>query len=478
MRTFGQALGDLIRSKREGVFTQLELALEAYDDETKVRRIVELETGRIARPQQKTIQPIIDTLNITQEEIEACRKQPTLDQEAMDAISLSRALLEQLARRFDHDQPDARVSELEEYLRTKADEWSEFRIKIEEVRGMENQLANILTEAEVLISKGEFGEVESILSDSEELQDERILMEVRSKSRLREMRGLAALLANDRELAVLHFEKSATVFRDIDRVLEAESRYHYASELRSFGYRYRDVSVLRSAGRALVRNLKLWSLLEDREGWCRSALALAGVRWRLAHFGHPQNSVKHLGRASIIYDRVLEICSATKFPDVYVTALCDSANLLRESMPEQSDQQRLSNLAACLERQQMALALVSKENNARAWGILKHNIGCTHISLARIRNSNADVVLDLERAISSLESSFDVRDEEENFQYWLASCRSLSEALISLAHVSKASVRDECLRRARALLTDAIQKTSPSEHPNQRAELDEQYERL
>jgi len=59
-RTFGEAFGQMIREKRgqEGL-TQKELAIKAFDDESKVRRIIELENGTVRRPQIKTVDPLV-----------------------------------------------------------------------------------------------------------------------------------------------------------------------------------------------------------------------------------------------------------------------------------------------------------------------------------------------------------------------------------------------------------------------------------
>jgi ribosome-binding protein aMBF1 (putative translation factor) len=64
-RTFGQAFGELVRTKRgqEGL-TQKELAIQAFDDESKVRRINDLETGAVNRPHAKTVDALVVALAI------------------------------------------------------------------------------------------------------------------------------------------------------------------------------------------------------------------------------------------------------------------------------------------------------------------------------------------------------------------------------------------------------------------------------
>lgn len=67
---FGQAFGQLIRSKRgiEGL-TQQALAVAAFGDERFKTRISELENGKVGKPQTKTIDALVVALNISDDEL-------------------------------------------------------------------------------------------------------------------------------------------------------------------------------------------------------------------------------------------------------------------------------------------------------------------------------------------------------------------------------------------------------------------------
>ncbi|GAK34627.1 hypothetical protein JCM17846_28720 [Iodidimonas nitroreducens] len=69
---FGQAFGQLIRSKRgiEGM-TQQALAVAAFGDEGGKTRISELENGKVSKPQTKTIDALVVALNISDDELNA-----------------------------------------------------------------------------------------------------------------------------------------------------------------------------------------------------------------------------------------------------------------------------------------------------------------------------------------------------------------------------------------------------------------------
>lgn len=62
-------------------------------------------------------------------------------------------------------------------------------------------------------------------------------------------------------------------------------------------------------------------------------------------------------------------------------------------------------------------------------------------------------------------------------QYWIASRRSLGEALIEKSTGQSGDEAVRSLERARTLLTEAASKISRTEHPHQWAELHKQLAR-
>jgi transcriptional regulator with XRE-family HTH domain len=102
MVSFGARFGNLIREKRgvEG-WSQDDLALKS--DLTKAR-ISDLETGKVANPQARTIDALCVALNISREERDACR--------VIDGPRLPPRLLENLALRFGLSNPVASEDEL------------------------------------------------------------------------------------------------------------------------------------------------------------------------------------------------------------------------------------------------------------------------------------------------------------------------------------------------------------------------------
>ena len=104
-------------------------------------------------------------------------------------------------------------------------------------------------------------------------------------------------------------------------------------------------------------------------------------------------------------------------------------------------------------------------------GILQHNLGCSYIDLSNTRAEEFKSAGDIENAIRHLELSFEVRDPENSLQYWVASCRSLGEALLNTSTYSITKDAGDYVRRASEVLKGAAAKISLSEHPHQWTEI-------
>lgn len=205
-RTFGMALGELIYQKRKKHgLTQVQLAEDAFGTSAKTRRVSELESGLVANPHPKTIDPIIAVLSISQAELEECAKQTNFapDQELDRAYRESRNLIEAVARQFEHSNPNATLAELDEFLRAKAREWNELRNRIELIETTDETLSNLKIAATNALSDGNFDEADQLLLKAEEVQQQdQTLRQLRKHAELRITRGDINLLKGDGENAL------------------------------------------------------------------------------------------------------------------------------------------------------------------------------------------------------------------------------------------------------------------------------------
>jgi hypothetical protein len=105
------------------------------------------------------------------------------------------------------------------------------------------------------------------------------------------------------------------------------------------------------------------------------------------------------------------------------------------------------------------------------------HIGLSYIRLFKLQLDPLSALDIIERAIDHIQSSFEVRDPETELQYWVASCRSLGEALIEKARCQTGDEGADSLRLGQTVLTGAVSKISEREHPHQWAELQAQLTR-
>lgn len=468
MDRFGVLFGRLVREKR-GIEGLSQDGLAEKSGLTKAR-ISDIETGKIANPQARTVDALCVALNISREERAACH--------ATSVPSLPPRLLEKLARHFGRDMPDATEEELEAFLMTKAEEFREMRERLKKLAETEDRISELINAANAALGEGDFGTADDLLKEAEAVQlQSSTIVALKKQAQLRIERGNAALMNGDVAAAAGHFERSSRFFSGVDAALEADNRHDCATLLRYYGYRYKSHEALYAARTALQQNLSNWQKEIDTEKWCQTKNALGGVSVRLSQFDVPENAMSHLANAKGHYEDVRALCSEDFIPKIFATASVDLANVYSARRLAKSDDEYEKNLQLALSLQLSALRFISKTNDPRSWGILQHNLGCSYICLSNARTDEAKSMADIENAIHHLELSFEVRNPEDSLQYWVASCRSLGEALLNMSTYSIAKDATQYVRRASQVLHGAAARISASEHPHQRAEIQDQLAR-
>jgi tetratricopeptide (TPR) repeat protein len=325
-KTFGQAFGALIREKRgqEGL-TQRQLAIKAFDDESKLRRIIDLENGLVSRPQIKTIDPLIAYFNITRDEIEQCRSKGLFSSNEQSEIGLSRLLMENLSTRFEHDNPDAPDDELIAHLKGKAEELKLLKRRLSEIEGSTSALNNQIRSANEALESGRFDEADEILAAAEELQQEnRTLKEIGTQSDIRFARGDAALFRGEAKRAFEHYVRAASYFTSF-AVEEAARRYERAAGQIYEVERRRRTPDLEYAVQLSTRALDLTPERGHSAAWVMRKYHLALV----------QQTAARISKGSILlYDAAIENArEAIKFAgdDLHASDLADCMVVLGNS---------------------------------------------------------------------------------------------------------------------------------------------------
>ena len=466
--SFGVLFGRLVREKR-GIEGLSQDGLAGRADLTKAR-ISDLETGKIDNPHAATVDAICVALNISRDERSACYGGARTD--------LPPRLLENLALRFGCDHPNSSEAELEAFLCNKADEFRDMQARLAKIVSADGRVAELAAAAAQALGEGDIRVADQRLAEAEAVQlESTTLAALDRQCELRFARGHAALLDGDVATATAHWEAAANYFHYLDRDVEAERRFAYCDDLRAYGYRYRSAPALEAAIGALQANLAIWTKPAHLKNWCRATIALGGAYWRLSQFDDQVRYFEHIGAAIACDEAVRETCSDTTLPYYYAISGGNLASILLERKLADSDAAYLRNLERSVGLQLSALRALSKVDYPLEWGIFQHNIGLSYIRLFKLQLDPPSALDIIERAIDHIQSSFEVRDPENELQYWIASCRSLGEALIEKARCQTDVESADSLRLAQIVLTEAVSKAPEREHPHQWAELQEQLAR-
>ncbi len=223
-KSFGKLLGALIKQKRmaQGL-TQLQLSEDAYGTGNRVRRISELETGSVANPHPKTVDPIISVLAITEEEIEECAKAAggQIEDDLSRAYLEASNLIEALLYRFDHNNPEASLLEVDEFLKAKATEWRQLQKKIQQFEASDERVETLKRDAMAALNDGDFLSATKFLSEAEEFQLEKeVLKNVSKLVELRVLKAQVDLFAGDKDQAVKKFIEAASSYAPFDKEAE------------------------------------------------------------------------------------------------------------------------------------------------------------------------------------------------------------------------------------------------------------------
>jgi transcriptional regulator with XRE-family HTH domain len=458
MVRFGVLFGRLVREKRgiEG------LSLDDLAEKSAVTkaRISDIENGKVANPQAKTVDALCVALNISREERGACHSAPTSD--------LPSLLLRKLAQHFGRDMPEATEEELEAFLMAKASEFRQMRTRLERLAETEGRVSELIRAANAALGEGDFATADSLLEGAEAVQlHSTTSIALKKQAELRIERGNAALVSGNVAMAAAHFEQSCRYFSGIDIEMEANNRHECATLLRYYAYRYKNSEALYQARTALQQNLGIWRQEIHKAKWCETKNALGGVSWRLSDFDMTENAISHLADAKAHYEDVRACCSDDLLPKEFAMACYLLAAVYADRRLSKSNADYAINLQLALSLQLSALRHFSKTDDPREWGVVHHNLGLHYLNISDVRIDAAKSVTDVANAIHHVELSFEVRNPDDSLQYWVASCRTLGEALLKMATYSSAEDRNKHVQRALDVLNGAAASISPSEHPLQ-----------
>lgn len=477
VQTFGQALGELILQKRRSLgLTQIQLSEDAYNTSAKTRRISELESGLVANPHPKTIDPIIAALKISEAEIEACAKQAAKRQDGdLDrAYREARNLIDAVARQFEHSQPDASMAELDDFLRAKAAEWAALRDRIAGIETSEAALSTLKEDAAAALAEGRFDEVDALLEQAEErYQNERTLAEIRKYASIRIARGDNSLLRGDPENALLHYRSAVEFFRPFDEkemisVINEIAHRNYEGAKRSIKPTF-FVSAALLEILIGIEKVKSSPRLFG-EGCFRLGLVL-----RNDYLTSRSDLARDLLDRAIAFSRqAVDYSGKMGEPFQAASSSISLANCLmdRAKLAVGTEGSDISEVISLLESTRILLREDVRAQELRAHAC--NSLGAAYL-LSRRVDANVNSAVALECALSAFKESLKVSEEYTDAENWGAAKANIGRVLADLANDAKFDDYKVQFMRIRAIseLQSAAETVPMVAFPHQAADIHE-----
>jgi len=439
--SFGAAIGKLILQRRKALgLTQAQAAEDAFGSSAKVRRISELEGGLVANPHPRTLDPLIVALKITEEQVEECAKRTsaTPDPALDNAYREARNLIEAIAWQFEHTNPNASLSELDEFLRARALEWSDLRKRIRDIDLADQDMAELKATAVRALDQADFDEADRTLARAEDLQLTRLTLgEVRKLAELRVSRGDVALMAGRRTEATEHYISAARYLEPFSEI-EACDLLHVLAEKMYETDRRSIRPVFKSAVTLLRRVLDYSCVIFDASLSSKTYYRLSLIYRNAAMQVNGSDSLDLLHKAVesarlalLSADSIEEENDENLFHNASINialgnALFDRARLLNQIDQIDEAISIFSRLKSKLPANSNLIELVAHVSNCFAAALM------TRVSIL----GDKAIEPDFDEVISSYEEAVSHAERCQNYEIWGAAHANMGQALAVRADIT------------------------------------------
>ncbi len=438
--TFGARFGLLIRQKREDEgITAGELARRVWDDEARRSRISDLENGKVNRPQAKTIEALTNYFDFSADEIEACRRQPPQKPTTAN-IDLPQELLENLALRFGHDNPDAPAPELTTFLKEKAKDYRVLQQRLEELTKQDDRLSNLLSAIKAAMDAGKFDEADDRLADAENIQlEHNTLVEVRKQANLRIQRAQTALFKGDADKAAQFFTEAAGYFTPFETNEDAKTLRVAWEALYEHGLRYGGTGLKRAIDLARAGadlhdargDLFNWAIVQNDLG-----LSLQNQAGRV----EGKAVAKLLAQAITAYEAALTVHTKSDNPINWAMTQNNLGNALQNQAERVEGKAGMELLAKAVAAYEAALTVRTKADHPVGWATIQNNLATALEIQGKRIGGEAGAKL-LAKAVAAYEAALTVRTKVDHPVDWAGTQNNLG-----LAYEAKAYLDPETSR--------------------------------
>ena len=465
MNTFGEAIGALIKHKRIlGGFTQLELALEAYEKTSKVRRIVELENGQVARPQLKKLNKIFETLNITQQDIDDCFKYPTLNSSDREKLGLSEKLVEALARNFELINPEYDFQQLTKHLIDKSLEWNHLVQRLRSIETPKEDVRKLVEQAEEALLSGEFKVARDILVEAEEThQTEQTLVSIRAQAEMRFMRALTKLFEGKLREAFDDFILIGAFFAPFSMQEAWDRREDGYIALYSHSHR-NTIKGIQIAIELAQVNLSEQSEVDSPKAWAQTLNDLGGMYISLSEF----NELKK--RENLIHDAVEAYSNALRVRknienEFGVSQTQNNLGIaLLEKATFEERYKKIDTIKESVEVFKDALKYRNSHPRKEHAAKTQNNLGNAYLELATYK-SDREKAICLNGAVHAILSALETYNKNEHAEDWALAKANLGRSLSAQLPYCDDDLKESKMLVAAQAFTDSLSIYTEADYP-------------
>ena len=356
----------------------------------------------------------------------------------LDALSeqirndVPRSLLENLALRFEHDNPDAPVAELEGHLKDKAVEWKALKARLAALEATDARVANIRAAAEAALAAGDFDTARARLDDALRLRAEgEALPVLRKLSEVHALKAETYLLQGDADQAAAAFETGARLFSGIDRLQEARTRHAAALRLYEHGLRYGSTGLLQAI--ALHRaNDAIVTRADHPVAWAGTQNNLAAALANQAARTEGAAGTDLLAEAVAAYRAALEVRTRADHPVAWAMTQNNLAIALTNQAARTKGAAGTDLLAEAVSAYRAALEVRTRANHPVDWAMTQNNLANALADQAAHTKGAAGTDL-LAEAVTAYRAALEVYTRADHPVAWAMTQENLGLAFEAMA---------------------------------------------
>ena len=250
--------------------------------------------------------------------------------------------------------------------------------------------------------------------------------------RLRTLRAEAALLNDDANAAVEHFQEAAEFVESLDPGRGPHLRNHAAQRLAHYAKQFGGDGIVKAIQLYRI-NLDYWTQADHPEEWAGTQNNLANAFVRLAGREVGEAALRHLTEAIVAFREALKVRTRHTHPADWATTQFNLGAALVRHAQRLGGEQGVRLLNDANRAFRAALHTLNREQHPDRWATAQHNLGAALALQGNWRGGQEGARLCSE-SIEAVHSALQVRTRENDPNGWTISQFMLASALSTRAY--------------------------------------------